>query len=355
MTSLSVLLCCALVPLALCALFRRMLLSMVRPEPAAADRDQRLLRQVTLVFGAVAAVVAGVLGAITTDPELLPRWPVTAAWLSSSLCIMTVWATIALYQRTSEEAHAIPWTETVGRAVQSSALGVIATGVSVAFAAGVQPILPLPPGIRTLVFAALAVAGVVVLSPWLLMMLGLWEVFRGQVEVDGIRWRVAHLPTPTPLVTHVAALPWLRTVLISDGLRERVPEKHWRTLVSFEIGEATTSRMARARRWFLAVPLSFLVFVAAHVASEGDPKKLVAATSLAATFTLGAAWIANRDPGPVSMDACGPSPRDLARTLRHLPPPSRQVIPRTSHRALGPALYDRLFALGHDPGPRPGR
>jgi len=45
--------------------------------------------------------------------------------------------------------------------------------------------------------------------------------------------------------------------------------------------------------------------------------------------------------------------QELAQTLRSLPPCLGQALPRTSHNPLGAALYDRLFALGHDPGRRP--
>lgn len=244
--------------------------------------------------------------------------------------------------------------EAFGRAVQTSALWVVSTGVSVAIASGVGPALPLSPTFNAVTCAVLCVLGVIVLGPWLLMILGIWRVFEARIEVDGVAWRLAHLPATTPFLTHAAALPWLRTVLLSDGLLQRVSERHWKTLVLFEVSEATASRLDRAQRWVVSIPLSVLVFVAAGVAGADDPKKLVAGLSLAVAFTLGATWIANRQPASrVSVDRTGPSLQELAQTLRHLPPSHGQVMPQTSHKALGSALYDRLFALGHDPGPRP--
>ncbi|MDH3622859.1 MAG: hypothetical protein OEQ49_03230 [Myxococcales bacterium] len=354
MRSLLVLAACIVVPWMTCGPLKLLLLRKMPRDAAARDRVLGGFRRVTLALSLVALVSATAVGALATDPDLFPGWPTVAAWFFSSLCATTFWVAMALSQRTPEEVEAMSSWEAFGRAVQTSALWVIATGVSVALAAGVGPTLPLPPAVNTMVCAVLCVIGVVVLSPWLLMVLGIWRVFGARIEVDGISWRLAHLPAATPFLTHVAALPWLRTVLVSDGLLKRVPERHWKTLVHFEVGDATASRLDRAQRWVVSIPLSVLVFVAADVVGSDDPKKLVAGLSLAVAFTLGATWIANRQPASaLSVDHAGPSLQDLAQTLRHLPPSYGQAMPRTSHKALGSALYDRLFALGHDPGPRP--
>ena len=67
-----------------------------------------------------------------------------------------------------------------------------------------------------------------------------------------------------------------------------------------------------------------------------------------------ASWFANRQPSStLALGAEGPSMQELAQTLRSLQPCLGQALPRTSHKPLGSALYDRLFALGHDPGRRP--
>ncbi len=354
MTSLLVLIACIVVPLATCSALKLVFVREIPEEPAAKDRMLGRFRRATLAAGTLIVIGAAVAGALGTDPDLLPQWPTAAAWFFSSLCMTTAWVTMALSQRTPDEVEAMSHWEAFGRAVQTSALGVTGTAVSIVWAAGVEPAVPWPPAVNAMTCALLSVIGVVVFSPWLMMMLGIWRVFRARIEVDGVSWRLAHLPAPTPFLTHAAALPWLRTVLLSDGLLKRVPEQHWKTLVLFEVGEATTSRLDRTRRWVAAIPLSVLVFVAAGVAGADDPKKLVAAVSLAVAFTLGATWVANRQPASsLSVDRGGPSLQDLAHTLRRLPPSHGQVMPRTSHKPLASALYDRLFALGHDPGPRP--
>jgi hypothetical protein len=354
MTSLLILIACIVVPSATCSALRLVFIRDVPEEPAAKDRALGRFRRATFAAGTLAIIGAGVAGALGTDPDLFPQWPTAAAWFFSSLCVTTVWVAMALSQRTPDEVQAMSHWEAFGRAVQTSALGVTGTAVSIVLAAGTQRALPLPPAVNAMTCALLCVIGVAVFSPWLMMILGIWRVFRTRIEVDGVSWRLAHLPAPTPFFTHAAALPWLRTVLLSDGLLKQVPERHWKTLVLFEVSEATTSRLDRTRRWIVAIPLSVLVFVAAGVAGADDPKKLVAGVSLAVAFTLGATWVANRQPASsLSVDRVAPSLQDLAQTLRHLSPSHGQAIPRTSHKPLGSALYDRLFALGHDPGPRP--
>jgi hypothetical protein len=149
-------------------------------------------------------------------------------------------------------------------------------------------------------------------------------------------------------------MPWLHTVLVSDGLFNRVPERYWRTLVRYEVGGSLSSRLERAVRWAVAIPMSAIVFIGAGSVGADNPRKLVAAIVLAVFFTAAASWVANRRPSSkLTLDADGPSMQELAQTLRSLPPCLGQALPRTSHKPLGSALYDRLFALGHDPGRRP--
>ena len=102
--------------------------------------------------------------------------------------------------------------------------------------------------------------------------------------------------------------------------------------------------------------MSLIVFISAGAAGADDPRKLVAAMVLAVFFTAAASWFANRQPASkLTLAGEGPSMQELAQTLRSLPPCLGQALPRTAHHPLGPALYDRLFALGHDPGRRPHR
>jgi amino acid transporter len=126
--------------------------------------------------------------------------------------------------------------------------------------------------------------------------------------------------------------------------------------VQYEIGGSSSAGLGGWSRWAAATSLSAIVFVAAGAVGADDPRKLVAASTLAVFFTATAAWLANRRPASIAaFSAGGPSMQELAQSLRSLPPYLGQALPRTSRMPLGAAIYDRLFALGHDPGRRPHR
>ena len=354
MSSLVLLVACALLPWLVCAALRSVLTLGGSAPPAMRERALGHFRRATLFAGFVALPTSAVAGALVVDPSLSTRWPTAGSWFFASLSMLTTWVSLALAQRTPEEAGTMSHLETTGRAVQMSIVPALAVGLSLLASVGVEALLPVGPIGRALTAALLGVAAVIVVAPWLVMKLGLWPIFPQRIEADGVSWRLAHLPAPTPFLTHAAALPWLRTALVSDGLFNRAPERHWRTLVQYEVGGALSSRMERAARWAIAIPMSVVLFIASGAIGAEEPRKLVAATALAVFFTAIASWFANRQPSSkLVLDSEGPSMQELAQTLRSLPPCLGQALPRTSHKPLGPALYDRLFALGHDPGPRP--
>lgn len=354
MIALVVLLTCAACPWAMCFALRAFIVDGATSYAETNERALVRFRRATLFASVAALPAAAVLGALFVDPALSSRSAVAGSWFFASLCGVTTWASLAVAQRGPDEAAAMSHLEATGRALQMSAVPSIAVGLSLLSFAGARSLLPAVPSIAALVAALASVASVLVLSPWLTMTLGLWKVFPTRIDANGRSWRLAHLPAPTPFLTHVAALPWLRSVLVSDGLFNRAPNRHWQTLVQYEVAGALRSRADRAARWAVAIPFSVIVFVAAQAAGADDPRKLVAATVLAVLFTGSTSWFANREPSSsVALDPGGPSMQELAQTLRSLPPYGGQAFPRTSHRPLGSALYNRLFALGHDPGPRP--
>jgi hypothetical protein len=354
MTSLILLAACVLIPWIVCTSLRALLMLDGSSPPAVRERTLGRYRRATL-FGAIVLLPASaVAGALVVDPALSTRWPTAGSWFFASLSAMTTWVSLAMAQRTPEEAGAMSHLETAGRAVQMSAVPVLATALALLARTASEALLPFGAIAQALTAALLSVAAVIVVSPWLVMRSGLWHMFPSRIEADGVSWRLAHLPAPTPFLTHTAALPWLRTALISDGLFKRVPEQHWQTLVKYEVGGALSSRLDRAVQWSVAIPLSVILFIGAGAVGADDPRKLVAATALAVVFTASASWFANRQPpSKIALDSAGPSMQELAQTLRSLPPCLGQALPRTSHKPVGAALYDRLFALGHDPGRRP--
>ena len=353
MTALVTLAVCAVAPWLLCkalgASFR------LDESWSFSQRERALIRyrRSALLMGAVALPSSAVAGAIVVHPVFATRWPLVGSFFFAAICWTATWSSLALVGRTRDEAEAMPVVETIGRVVQMSAVLFFAVALSLLASRSVEAFVPMVPAARAVVSALLGVAAVVVVAPWLAVKLGLWREL--PFLVDGRRrpWRVAHLPVPAPFLTHAAALPWLRTVLVTDGLLRRAPDAHWRSLLRYEIG-GTPERSDIAARWSVSIPLSIVVFLAAGAVGATDARKLVASTFLAVLFTGAASWLANREPpSKLVLDSEGPTMQELAQTLRSLPPCYGQAFPRTSRRPLGTALYDRLFALGHDPGRRP--
>ena len=356
MTSLLVLAACALLPWVTCGILRSWFPLRRAAKGAARERALVRYRRACLLASSVALPAAAVLGALVTDTSLSGRFPRTGAWLFASVSMTTTWVAVALAQRIPEETAAMSRLETAGRAVQMSAMPIVATALALVARFGAERLAPSSGIAGAIAVALLSVAAVLVVSPWLLMALGVWPVFPKSIQVGRHPWRLAHLPAPTPYLTHVAALPWLKTALVSDGLFNRAPEHHWHNLVRYEAGDSLPSRGERAPRWALAIALSAVMFTTAGAFGADEPRKLVAATSLAIFLTAGAGWFANRRASAkLPLDSEGPSIEELAQSLRSLPPCLGQALPRTSHRPLGQALYDRLYALGHDPGRRPPR
>ncbi len=354
MTALLTLAVCALAPGIACKALDAWFRIGRNASLAAEERALARCRRIVLHVSVIVLPASAVAGALFVDPALATRSPTAGAWFFASLCATTTWASIALAQRTVDERRAMPALETVGRVVQMSTVPALGLGLSLAASSTIEALVPMVPAAKAVVAALVSFAAVVVVSPWLAIELGLWRRLPISVEANGIRWRVAHLPAPPPFLTHAGALPWLRTVLVTDGLFRRAPDSHWRALIQYEIGGAREARGERAARWSISVPLSLVVIIAANAVGAGDPRRLVAATVLAVVFTGAAAWFANRQPpSPLGFDPEGPSMQELAQTLRSLPPRYGQALPRTSLRPLGAALYNRLFALGHDPGRRP--
>lgn len=354
MKSLALLGACATLPWIMCLALRPSRAARASAPGAAHDRRLGRFRRQTLFLGALGIVLAAVAGAWWVDPALATRSPTAGSWFFSSLCATTAWASLALGRRTPDEARAMPTLEVIGRTVQLAFVPAVAAGLSLVVVRALPELLSLGPIARALVTALLSVGAVLVASPWLAMKLGVWQVLPREIEADGVSWRLVHLPVPAPFFVHAAAMPWLGTILVSEGLLHYAPVEHWQALVQYEGSGALSSRRDRAMRWALAIPLCVSAFVIASAVSARGANALVAATAIAVCFTLASGWLANRQPASsLVLGANGPSMRELAQTLRSLPPPHRQALPRTSHQPLGSALYDRLFSLGHDPGPRP--
>ena len=118
MTSLILLAACALIPWIACATLRALLALERSSPPAMRERALGHYRRVTLFTAIVVIPASAVAGALVVDPALSTRWPTTGSWFFASLSATTTWVSLALAQRTPEEAAAMSRLETAGRAVQ---------------------------------------------------------------------------------------------------------------------------------------------------------------------------------------------------------------------------------------------
>lgn len=353
MTALGTLAVCVIAPWLACTVLRGVFGVDRATSPDARERALRGFRGALLVGGALLVPACAALGALFSEPLQTGAQAISSAWFFSSVCGVTAWATLALRARTPDEARAMPAFDTVGRVVQMAFVPAAAVAWSLLSFGLVDAWIPMIAPAKATLGALVSVAGVLVAIPWLAMQLGLWR--RLPIDVDSARgrWSVAHLPAPSPTLTHAASVPWLRTVLVSDRLLADAAERDRDALIDYELGQRTRSPSHRVARWAVAILSSMAAFIVAHDVGPSDPRRLVAATVLAVAFTAAATWFTHREPGGVPADTGeGPSMEQLAHTLRRLPPRHGQALPRTWHRPVSKALYDRLFALGHDPGRR---
>ncbi len=345
MKSLLVLLLSILIPWLTCGILKRLSVGSSADEPWAQERA--LARYRPLLFGFLLgeAALSAVTGACYAESSFLPNWPVLGAWFFSSLSLLLTIVSFSLLGRTNDEAREMPEWEAVRRAIRLCALPVSATLLCVLLMELLGPLA-----------GPFCVAAIVLVSPRLLVATGAWRTLSRQLHFRGRDWRIVHLPLPNPLLVHVAAVPWLGMIAASDGLLRRLQEPEWSSLARYELSPESGPAWPRIARWASVLVGASCVFCAAGLLTD-KPRALVATTSLAVLLSLAAIWRANRQSsaraGVLPSNPDAPSAEELARALRALPPLRGQAFPRTSHRPLDTKLYDRLFALGYDPGPRP--
>ena len=215
MSSLLVLAGCALLPWVICAALRAWF--PVRRSAPEAIRERALLqyRRTCLFFSVIALPAAAVAGALAAEPALSTRLPTIGAWFFGSVSMTTAWVAIALAQRTPEEASAMSQLETAGRAVQMSTMPILATGLALLVRFAAQRLDSSGGMAEAIGVALLSVAAVIVVSPWLMMKLGVWPVFPKPIEV-GRRSLAPRTSSGSDALSHAHR----RTALAADRIGE---------------------------------------------------------------------------------------------------------------------------------------
>lgn len=350
MSSLVVLGACAIVPWTVCRALGGLLIDPSIESSWARRRALGRYRRATLTLSIGGLVGASVAGALCAD---LPAFPIAGAWFLSSLSLVVAAISFSLCL-TRALPGAPPFWEVVRRAIRLCAVVFLPAGLCLAAWVVLERWLPLAAPWRAVVAALAGVGIVAAVNPYLLVLGGVWSSLGRRLETQDRSWRLIQLPIPDPTVTHAAAIPWIRTVLVSDAMAEQIKDEE--ALVRYEVWTRPPTGRSSVR-WFVAVFASALGFVLAGALGSRGADALVAGKSVATCAAIGWTWWANRQPSTrnatLRIGADGPSLQELASALKRLRLPAGQVFPTTSHQPLDRALYDRLFALGHDPGPRP--
>ena len=275
MTSLILLAACALIPWIACATLRALLTLEGSSPPAMRERALWHYRRATLFTAIVVLPASAVAGALVVDPAL------STPMADNGFVVLCeperyddlgqprIGPTHAPKKPPRCHVSKPPAAPCKCRPLRSWPRGCVclrAPRSKLCFRSGQSPRLLSP--LRF--FRSLRV---IVVSPWLVIKLGVWPMFPRRIEADGVSWRLAHLPAPTPFLTHTAALPWLRTARgerrpLQQGTRASTGERWCGT----RWGGALSSRVERRRPiGSVAIPLSVIVFIGVWGCRRGRP------------------------------------------------------------------------------------
>ena len=170
---------------------------------------------------------------------------------------------------------------------------------------------------------------------------------------------VLRLPTHGVRFANAAALPWARTMIVTDHITELLGERELEAVLAHEAGHLSEAAWVSACRLGVVGVLLFTsssgVAIAESV-SRGSSSFLLAALLVVALPTLrallGLARRMEERADAHARDAV--SPDALADALLALADDAGvPLVTGRGHARLHPDLYDRIVACGRDLGPRP--
>ncbi len=167
---------------------------------------------------------------------------------------------------------------------------------------------------------------------------------------------VLRLPTRGARFANAAAVPWARAMVVTDRLAELLTPDELRAVLAHEAGHLSEPPRVVAARLGSATLLLFALTTGTRIAEAAGVHPIVAgavAVAGALGILAGVRRLARGMEERADAHACatvGAEP--LASALRKLHTDGQMPMV-TGARRVHPDLYDRLVALGVDPGPRP--
>lgn len=183
---------------------------------------------------------------------------------------------------------------------------------------------------------------------------------RRAAEREGIaRIGVLRLPTHGVHFANAAALPWARTMVVTDHIVDLLSERELEAVLAHEAGHLSERPWVSAARLGAVTLLLYAATSGAvlgdALAPDGASWVLVAALALALPIMLVVLRLARRMEERADARARSTtSPDALADALAALAADARApLVTGRKHARLHPDLFDRICACGRDLGPRP--
>ncbi len=371
MTALAVLLLSAIVPQVICRWAKGRVIKQQHADKAAEHRLRAPRRRLALSLSIAQLLLAWVAGCLALDSTFAPRFPGAAAIAFGSLCMtlaFTSCATVHPYGLGTP----LPFWETLRRSVRWSGVFVAPIFVSYALAHLLLDSWLLEstdPRLRWALASLVAVACVAYVGVMFAQLVRAFhpaphraqEAANAVASAQGERpFVVLTIPSVQRIAFHVGALPWVRSLLVTETVLERLERDELHSVIAYECYSRSDSSGRRTLYWLTGISASAALFFLCLAYGFERPQVFAATWGLATFATTWLLWQANRQA------TAGRSrftfatlrelhPQSFAHALRRMQPHHRQVLPFTSRQPLRPELYDRLTALGHDPGPPPPR
>ncbi|MBI4953051.1 MAG: M48 family metalloprotease [Myxococcales bacterium] len=357
----------ALVPIATARLLWLLLLRRAPPDDEGRARALAPFRTAAFIVGVAQLEVAWIAGYYALVPPLVPRPGGLFAGLFGGLVALVAFVAGGIGRRVEEPAGAR--STVAGVAVLRLRMAAWFAGpLATAAAVRALPVVGEDGAVRWgWVAAAVALGTVGIAYGGLVTALATRALVPATAEVRRLARAVAELegtslalvlrlPTRGTHFANAAAIPWARTMVVTDGIVELLSQEELAAVMAHEAGHLSEPPSVMLARLGAAVTMVLALTTGTHVATAyGLDATLAAAlgVALALGLLLAVRRLARRmeeraDARARATVGAGP----LALALLKLHAAARLPLV-TGARRVHPDLYDRLRALGHDPGPRP--